>query len=109
MSIVSQLEKQLVELQDRVARRDLALKLEKNREFKKLILEDFCVVECSRYAKESGDPALTTAQRADAMALAQAAGHLQRYLHMVVTMGNVAEHEVKQVQEAIEEARREEV
>lgn len=108
MSTVDQLEAQIEQLQELAARRDLALKLEKNREFKKLILDDFCVQECARYAHASADPNLTSEQRADALALAQASGHLRRFLSVVVQMGNQAESEIEQVREAIEEARREE-
>ena len=109
MNTVTELEQQAKDLKEIIDRRDLALKLEKNREFRKLILEDFCTTECARYVQLSADPALSTENRADALALAQAAGHLRRFLSVVVRMGNQAEHELAQVNESLEEARREEV
>ena len=109
MNTVTELEQQAKDLKEIIDRRDLALKLEKNREFRKLILEDFCTTECARYVQLSADPALSTENRADALALAQAAGHLRRFLSVVVRMGNQAEHELTQVNESLEEARREEV
>jgi len=109
MSTIAELEQQIEELQELVARRDLALKLEKNRDFKKLILEEFCVNECARYAQNSANPSLRPEERADSLALSQAAGHLRRWLSVIVRMGNQAEHEIKANREAIDEMRAEEI
>jgi hypothetical protein len=107
MSEVSQLERQREGSLALIAERDLALKLSDNPDFKKLILEEFCVRECARYAQSSGDPALTAEQRADALALSQAAGHLRRWLSVKVRMGNQAEGQLPELEAAIEEARQE--
>lgn len=108
MSEVYALEKQRDDAKELLARRELALKLSTNAEFKKLILQEFCVNECARYAQSSGDPALSAEQRADALALAQSAGHLRRWLSVIVTMGNNAERAMPELDEAIEQARQEE-
>ena len=108
MSEVLALEKQLQNAKQLAARREMALKLSDNREFKQLILKDFCIEECARYAQASADPALTAEQRADALALAQAAGHLRRFLSVVVQMGVTAMNEIPQIEVAIEELRQEE-
>jgi hypothetical protein len=107
MSEVFALERQLVEVQEQVKLRDTALKLAANPEFKSLILDRFCVQECARYAQSSADPALTAVQRADALNMAQAAGHLRRFLSVTVQMGSVAERQVTDLEEAILEARQE--
>lgn len=107
MSEVFALERQLTEAQDIVKLRDIALKLYSNAEFKSLILDRFCVQECARYAQSSADPALTSEQRADALNMAQAAGHLRRFLSITVQMGNHAERQVPDLHDAIEEARQE--
>lgn len=107
MSEVLALEKQLQNAKQLAARREMALKLSDNREFKQLILKDFCVEECARYAQSSADPALTIEQRADALALAQAAGHLRRFLSVVIQMGYTAMNEIPQIEVAIEELRQE--
>ena len=86
----------------------MALKLSRNPEFKQLILQEFCINECARYAQSSGDPALNAEQRADALALAQSAGHLRRWLSVIVTMGNNAERAMPELDDAIEQARQEE-
>lgn len=108
MSEVYALEKQREDAKELLARRELALKLSKNPEFKKLILQEFCTNECARYAQSSADPALNAEQRADALALAQSAGHLRRWLSVIVTMGNNAERAMPELDEAIEMARQEE-
>lgn len=108
MTQVQNLEKQLSDqkkLKDRAA---AALRLGQNREFKRLILDEFCGTECARYAQESGDPALNAEQRADALAMAQASGHLRRYLSIVVRMGAMADRNIADIEEHLEEARAEE-
>ena len=108
MSEVYVLEKQREDAKELLARRELALKLSRNPEFKQLILQEFCINECARYAQSSGDPALNAEQRADALALAQSAGHLRRWLSVIVTMGNNAERAMPELDDAIEQARQEE-
>ena len=109
MSEVTALEKQLEEAKVFITRRDLAVKLYNNPEFKKLIIDEFCGSECARYAQTSADPALDDRQRADALAIAQAAGHLRRYLSVIVTMGNQSEEMLDRLEAEIEVARQEEI
>ena len=109
MSEVTALEKQLKEAKVFINRRDLAVKLYNNPEFKKLIIDEFCGSECARYAQTSADPALDDRQRADALAIAQAAGHLRRYLSVIVTMGNQSEEMLDRLEAEIEVARQEEI
>ena len=82
-------------------------RLSKNRDFKKIILDGFMVEDCSRYAQESCDPLLGAEQRADALALAQAAGHLKRYLQITRTMSRRAAIDIENIDQAIEEMRSE--
>lgn len=108
MSIVSNLELQKGKLKNAVDNRASALKLSNNREFRKLILEEFCEKECARYAQNSGNPALDEASRKDCLSMAQAAGHLKRWLSVQVQMGDQAEREIMDIDVALEEARLEE-
>lgn len=108
MSEVTLLEQQLEDYKQDILNRDEAIQLYKNPLFKKIIVERFCGTECARYAQESGDPALNEAQRADALAIAQAAGHLRRYLSVQVTKGNQAEAMLDRLEAEIEAARQEE-
>lgn len=91
-----------------VDRRQAALRLYKNRDFRTLILEGFCLQDAARYAQESGDPLLSPEQRADALAMAQASGHLKRYLSITAQMGAHAEAELTSIEEALAAARAEE-
>lgn len=104
MSEVTQLQKHL---EDTIATKQLAekaLRLSVNPDFKDVILEAFCVRECARYAQLSADPSLDARGQADALALAQAAGHLRRFLSVIVQMGSKAENDIPSIQEAIVEA-----
>lgn len=108
MSSVSRLEDQLKDTKALVERRDAILRLSKNADFRTVILDAFFVEECARYARESGDPALTAAQRQDALNIAQAAGHVKRFLNVQIQMGDAAEGSIVDLENAIEEARLEE-
>ena len=108
MSDVIALENQLAGAKELTERRERALRLSNNADFKKLILDEFCVQECARYAQASADPALKENERADALAMAQAAGHLRRFLSVTVQMGNQAESQMVDLEEALAEARAEE-
>lgn len=108
MSEVYALEKQLADAKIAIERRALALKLYNIPEFKKLIIDEFCTTECARYAQLSAAPELGPNERADALGLAQAAGHLKRFLSVVISMGNQAERNEEDLERAILEARAEE-
>jgi hypothetical protein len=103
--VIAGLEQQLSSAKALVKRRDAALKLYENRDFKALIVDGFMCDEAARYVQASGDPALGESERADALAMAQASGHLKRFLSVVVVMGNTAARDVKGLEEAIDEER----
>ncbi len=99
------LERQLKDAKAAIKRREAILRLKDNPDFKEYILEGFAESECARYLRESTDPALGERQRADALAMAQASGHLIRFLNMIVMTGNQAEDNSQDIENAIEEAR----
>lgn len=105
---VQALEGQLARTKELIDRRNLALRLSSNRDFRKLILDEFCVKEAARLVGESADPALDPRERADALAMAQSAGHLKRFLSATFQMGAVAERDISEIEEALAEARAEE-
>jgi len=105
MSRLNALEDQLKDGKLLIERRDAIRRLSKNADFRRIILEEFFVEECARYARESGDPALNEAQRADALAIAQSAGHLKRYLNVQIQMGDQVEGQLVAIEEAIEQER----
>lgn len=103
------LEAQREDFKKAIKLRDAAIKLSENKLFKDVILDEFCVKEAARYAHTSADPSLSDKDQANALALAQAGGHLRRWLSVIVRMGNQAEDQMADLDEAIEEARVEEV
>lgn len=108
MITVQQLEAQLADAKKLIERREMAQRLFTNRDFKRLIVDEFMGTECARYAQESGDPALDANGRADALALAQAAGHLKRFLSVVIQMSSAAERNIADIEQVLEEVRAEE-
>lgn len=108
MSEVAQFEQQLSDAKFLVERRDMALKLSGNREFKKLILQEYLVDEAARLIGGSGDPNLNRIQQEDMVQMAKACGHLKRYLSVIVTMGNTAANDIPEIEAELVNVRAEE-
>ena len=109
MAELDQLEGQLLGLQKVIERADRLDRLAGNSDFRKLILEDFCVHECANYVHASADPNLDQGSRADALALAQAGGHLNRWFSVISRMGSTALAQIEDVKEVIDQIRAEQV
>lgn len=104
-SVVEGLENQIKDAKEQIERAKSARRLWGNKDFKKLILEGFCRDDCARFASQSADPALAPEQQRDALNLAQAGGHLRRFLSAQMQLGGVAEREMTELEESLEEAR----
>lgn len=87
--------------------RQAVQRLTQNVDFRKVISEQFMEKECARYVHASADPALSERNQKDALYIAQAAGHLKRYLSVLIQMGNAAENELESIDVALDEARAE--
>lgn len=107
MSTISEFKAHIEQLTPFVERKELALKLENIREFRKLILEDFLEKECARFTKLSVDFGASEEDRADALGMAQAAGYFQRWWNTIVTLGTQAERSIAETKESLEELRQE--
>lgn len=105
MTEVEQLEQQRDDVRTLLDRREMATRLAKNRDFKLLIMEGFMRDEAARLVQMSSDPVLKEQERTDALNMAQATGHLKRFLQMIFTMASVAEREMPEIDQAIFEAR----
>jgi hypothetical protein len=105
---VEELEQQMENLKGPIRARELVGRLRANADFKELILEGFCKKDALRYLHLSEDPSLGEAQQRDALNMAQAAGHLLRFLTIVEMMGFQAEEAYKQMPDVIAAARDEE-
>lgn len=84
-------------------------RLTRNKDFKRIILEDFLVKDCARYVQESTDPMLTKEQRESALAMSQAAGHLKRYLQVNYQLAKSIADQRDDLEEAINQLNSEEV
>lgn len=102
---VEQLESQREAMKKAVEMRQAVQRLSKNSDFRKVITDQFMEKECARYAHLSADPSLPEKNQKDALALAQAAGHLKRYLSVLIQMGNAAENEIFSIDDALNDAR----
>ena len=107
MSQIQELEAQKVELKKQVELRDQILKLSANFEFRKVFHDEFFKEEAARLVRIAGDPNLDEKQRDDAMQMALATGHVQRFLSANVLMGNMAEQTIHEIDSALEELRAE--
>jgi hypothetical protein len=87
---------------------DAAERLAKNKDFRKLILEGFCLKDAARYVQASEDPCIEANERADALKIAQASGHLKRFLSVTIQMGRHAKNTIPELEETLGEVRSEE-
>lgn len=102
---IRDLEEHLKLNQAATERREALVRLGENRDFKRLIREEFMTDDCARFAQLSVDPSLNAEQRADCLAKAQAAGHLKQYLSVIMLQGNTAENTIVEIEEALAELR----
>jgi hypothetical protein len=107
MAQLQKLEQQLEDAKVLIAQRNLALRLSENHDFRKLILDEFCVKEAARYVHASIDSAMTAEQRADALIFAQATGVVKKWLSIQIQMGFAAERDLTDLEAAIEAERAE--
>jgi len=105
---VEQLENQKEDLKVLAGRRKMALRLAQNPDFRTLIMEGFCRDEAARYVQASADPMLKSEERADALNMAQASGHIKRFMSLCIQMGAHAEQTLLDIDQALDEARADE-
>lgn len=103
--VISGLESQLSDAKAIAELGNIAIRLNGNADFRRLILEEFCTKECARYAQLSGDLALPEEERAHALGMAQAAGHLRRFLSLKVQFANMADRDIQELNLALDEER----
>lgn len=108
LTLVEQLENQKEDLKIMASRRKMALRLAQNPDFRTLLMEGFCRDEAARYVQASADPNLKAEERADALNMAQASGHLKRFMSLCIQMGAHAEQTLLDIDQALDEARAEE-
>ena len=105
MSDIHDLETGIQNAEELVARRNMAIRLSNNPDFRTVFHDDYFVTEAARLVQLSADPSMDPEQRADALAMAQATGHTKRYLSMMFQMGAVAERELPEMRATLDEMR----
>lgn len=101
MTEVEQMRKDVNDLKKYVELADATERLLDNRDFKEVFLEHFMTQECARNAQMSSDPNLREDVRKACLDLAQAAGHVQRFLKVTIAMGDKAKGDIKDINEEI--------
>lgn len=101
------LEHQLAEQVELVKVKDMIDRLNRNEDFRKLILTDFMVREAATNVQISADPARTEKEQQAALGMAQAAGHLKRYLYAKGMMAMAAQETIESIRENIQILRQE--
>ena len=97
-NIVEKLEREKKAHTETVALRDSLLRLYKNKDFKNVIEHHFMEKACARYARMSGLSTLNADARADSLSKAQAAGHLQEWMHSIEMLAIQAEQSLHKIQ-----------
>lgn len=108
MSTIEQLERNKEDNKKLIDQSNLARKLIGDSKFRKLILEEYMIHEASRLIGSSADPNLSDVQRADMVAMAQAPGHLKRWLNVIGRMGDQALRDNAEIDLQLDELRAEE-
>lgn len=108
MSNVEQIELTIEHAREMVKRRDMAMKLTSNREFKALVLEGYMKDESVRMTHLLADPNMQQHRNAIVESLS-AIGQFKQYMSQIVTMGDMAERELADAEEALEEERKAEL
>jgi len=90
-----------------VATRDAILRLSKNRDFKKIIMDGFLYDDAARLAHLSSDAIISDEVRASVMRDLNGCGALKRYLFTQTTKGNQAEDAISVDRDTLDELRNE--
>jgi hypothetical protein len=106
MSDIEEVEISIQHAKKLVERKNMVEKLSSNREFRKLILEGYLVDEAARLVGLSADP-LQKAYRDDIILSLQGISSFRQFMQTTVRMGQVAENELFEHVEMLDELRAE--
>lgn len=104
---IEQTEHRISELKEQIELRDRILRLTNNSDFRFVIQDMFLNKEAARFVQLSEDPSLPPESQKDSLRIAQSTGHLKRWLSMNIRMGNMAEEDLVNQHEIIEQLRAE--
>jgi hypothetical protein len=104
MQDIETIELSLAHAKAMVSSKEAVLKLTSNREFKKVVLDGYFKEEASRLVLLSADPSVEK-HRGEIMLSIQGISSFNNYLQRIVRMGEIAEQEVRDFEESLDEAR----
>lgn len=102
---IKALEQSIADNEHIIAQREKALRLSANPDFRDLFINGFFRDEAARLVHMSSDPNVSLQDRADALAMAQGAGHTKRYLSVIVQQGYLAERDLPAMRASLDELR----
>jgi len=108
MSDIAEIELSIEAAKNLVSRKEQALKLASNREFKALVLEGYMKDEAVRLVGLSADPNMKN-HTDDIFDAIKGISLFRQYMQNIVTMGTVAENELFDQEQTLEEIREAEV
>ena len=103
MSEVTELNKQLESSRELVELKNAVLRLSDNKDFRELVILGFCRDEAAANVKLSGNMHMEKDNRDNALAIAQAAGHFERYMSQMMVEGMNAERIIPQIEKQLQE------
>lgn len=106
MSDVAEIELSIEHAKELVAKGDMAMKLASNRDFRKLIMENYFKEEAARLVGLLAEPAMEK-HRTEIQESMLGIAHFQTWLRGVVRMGNIARAEITEFEQALDDAREE--
>lgn len=112
MSISSDIqdtERQIETAGEIVARREMALRLSENRDFRKLFIEGWLLVDAARLVQMSTDTRLPADIRESALEEAKATGYMKRFLSDIVQIGWTQEQKLPELHSLLAELRAEDL
>lgn len=80
-------------------------KLLLNPDFQQVIMKEYCIHAAAGFVASSSDPILTKDQREDSLAMAQAPGHLKRWLQITQTKAETLRERMPEIDEMIDHLR----
>ena len=103
MSQIQEVELSIEHAKAVIRKRDIALKLADNSDFKELVLQGYLVDEAARLAHLSADLTLTAEQRSEVLQMVQAIGFFKAYMSKHVSFGNQAERDLRDAEQTLQE------
>lgn len=102
-SEIQEIEVNIESLEEHVKRRDVLKRLTANKDFEQIVHEEYFKDEASRMLLLRDDPNLPADKKAFLEADMYGPGAFKRYLSTIMTLGNIAEQQIAELKETMDE------